>query len=83
MDRTRKWILHQIKLFRDSTASAPVLPFADLLAPELVNEILQEFDLTFRQRIYTPFITLCVFLGQVFSEDHSCREAVEIGRAHV
>lgn len=76
MDRTRKWILNQIKLFRHQVHAGPVLPFADLLAPELVSEILQELGITFRERVYTPFITLCVFLGQVFSEDHSCREAV-------
>ena len=76
MDRTQKWILDQIKFFRNSTASAPVLPFADLLSADLVSEILQGLKITFRERIYTPFITLCVFLGQIFSEDHSCREAV-------
>jgi hypothetical protein len=76
MDRTRKWILDQIKSFRGNTASAPVLPFSDVLAPDLVQELLQSLGISFRERIYTPFITLCVFLGQVFSEDHSCREAV-------
>lgn len=76
MDRTRKWILDQIKSFRSNTASAPVLAFSDVLAPDLVQEILESLGISFRERIYTPFITLCVFLGQVFSEDHSCREAV-------
>jgi len=74
MDRTQKWIFDQIKCFRDSTG--PVLPFADLLSPLLVGEIIREINLEFRERLYTPFITLCVFLGQVFSEDHSCRDAV-------
>ena len=76
MDSTRKWITDQIKTFRNCTDSAPTLPFTDLLAPDLVHGILQELDLTYRERIYTPFITLCVFLEQVFSEDHSCRKAV-------
>jgi hypothetical protein len=26
--------------------------------------------------VYTPLVTLCVFLGQVLSADHSCRAAV-------
>ena len=39
MDRTRNWILHQIKCFRKTTSSAPVLPFSDVLVPELVDEI--------------------------------------------
>jgi hypothetical protein len=76
MDSTKKWITDQIKTFRNCTDSAPTLPFTALLAPDLVHGILQELDLKFRDRIYTPFITLCVFLGQVLSEDHSCRKAV-------
>ncbi len=76
MDGTRNWISHQIKCFRKATSSAPVLPFSEILVPELVDQILQELQITFRQRVYTPFITLCVFLWQVLSEDHSCREAV-------
>jgi hypothetical protein len=75
-DHTQNWILHQIRCFRKNTFSAPVLPFSDVLVPELVNEILQQLQTTVRERIYTPFITLCVFLWQVLSEDHSCREAV-------
>ena len=75
-DRTQKWILHQIKCFRNLTSSAPVMPLSEILVPELVNQVLQELQFTFRERIYTPFITLSVFLWQVLSEDHSCREAV-------
>jgi hypothetical protein len=29
-----------------------------------------------RQRVYTPFVTFCAFLGQVLQRDASCREAV-------
>lgn len=76
MDRTRKWILDQIRFFRSDATAAPVLPFSEVLAADLVAEVLQELNFTFRERVYTPFVTLCVFLGQVFSEDHSCREAV-------
>jgi hypothetical protein len=75
-DRTQKWILHQIKCFRKLTSSAPVVPLSEILVPELVNQVLRELGLTFRERLYTPFITLSVFLWQVLSEDHSCREAV-------
>ncbi len=75
-DRTQKWILNQIKSFRNNACSAPVLPFTEILVPALVSEILTELGVTVRQRIYAPFTTLCVFLSQVLSEDHSCREAV-------
>lgn len=29
-----------------------------------------------KERIYTPFVTLCMFLSQVLDPDHSCRAAV-------
>ena len=29
-----------------------------------------------RQRVYTPLVTFCAFLGQVLQRDGSCREAV-------
>ena len=48
MDRTRNWIVHQIKCFRRTTSSAPVLPFSEILVPESVNKILQELQITVR-----------------------------------
>ena len=35
-----------------------------------------------KDRIYTPLVTLWVFLGQVLSADHSCRAAVARLIAH-
>src|SRR5258708_87074 len=31
---------------------------------------------SFRERIFTPAITIWIFLGQVLDQDHSCRQAV-------
>lgn len=52
------------------------LPFSELLTPERVARALGALGLKFRERIYTPVATLWVFLSQVLSADHSCREAV-------
>ena len=46
------------------------LPAAD------IAEICERFGLKFRERIYSPVITLWMFLGQTLSADHSCRDAV-------
>src|SRR4029077_1114118 len=35
------------------------------------------FHHQWRERVYTPWITLSLFLSQVLSEDHSCDEAVD------
>lgn len=52
------------------------LPFSELLPAEQVNTVVAELGVVFRNRIYTPVVTLWTFLSQVLSQDHSCREAV-------
>jgi hypothetical protein len=54
----------------------PGLLFHHILSAEhLARVISQEIGKTC-DRIYTPLITLCTFLSQVLSDDHSCRAAV-------
>jgi len=52
------------------------LPFTDVLSHETVEEALDTIEVTWNERNYTPLVTLWVFLGQVLSADHSCRNAV-------
>jgi hypothetical protein len=42
----------------------------------MVNEALANEGVAFHERIYTPLVTLCMFLSQVIDPDHSCRAAV-------
>jgi hypothetical protein len=65
-------IRDQIKLLQE----APQLPFCDLLDDRLVQEVLRSEKVTFRDRVYSPIVTLWTFLSQVLSTDHSCRLAV-------
>jgi hypothetical protein len=69
---TRSRLRGQINRLRE----APHLPFPDLLRKDLVDEALRAERVTFRDRIFTPTVTLWTFLSQVLSQDHSCREAV-------
>ena len=50
--------------------------FSTRLSEESVRRECQRLQYEFRERIYSPAITLWVFLTQVLSADHSCREAV-------
>lgn len=52
------------------------LPFRDLLGADSIAPLLDELGVVFRDCIYTPAVTLWVFLSQVISPDHSCRDAV-------
>ena len=58
------------------------LPLSNVLSENIVAEVLQETDCSWVNRIYTPLVTLWVFLGQVLSADHGCRAAVSRLIAH-
>lgn len=57
------------------------LPFSSLLTAQKVTPILAEMGVTFRDRVFSPIVTLWTFLSQTLSQDHSCREAVARVRA--
>lgn len=61
---------------RTGCAKAPELPFAKVLTADSIQAILTELKVEFRDRIYSPLVTLWVFLSQVLDADHSCRQAV-------
>ena len=52
------------------------LPFTDVLSAETISQALTTAEVAWNDRIYTPLVTLWVFLSQVLSQDHSCRAAV-------
>src|SRR5256885_10228760 len=57
------------------------LPFTDVLTEEVVADALAAVG-GWLDRIFSPLVTLWVFLGQVLSPDHSCRAAVARLNAH-
>ena len=58
------------------------LPFTDVLSEGIVAQALTAINVVWLDRIYSPLVTLWVFLGQVLSADHSCRSAVARLIAH-
>src|SRR3954471_4336541 len=57
------------------------LPFADVLTEDVLAHALA-FVGRWLDRIFSPLVTLRVFLGQVLDPDHSCRAAVARLNAH-
>lgn len=53
------------------------LPFLELLFRSTVNAACRCVNHQWRDRIYTPWITLCMFLSQVLAADQSCDQAVD------
>lgn len=72
----------QIRFLRRQFLQDGDLPFSNLLSGEVIEQALTAVSFVWNDRIYTPIVTLWVFLGQVMSADHSCRAAVARLVAH-
>jgi hypothetical protein len=57
------------------------LPFTDVLTDEVLADALAAAG-RWLDRVFSPLVTLWVFLGQVLDPDHSCRAAVARLNAH-
>src|SRR5262245_54071997 len=53
------------------------LPFLEILSQPLVEQACRRCNHPFRDRVYTPWVTLGIFLSQILSHDQSCDDALE------
>jgi hypothetical protein len=72
----------QIRFLRRQFLQDAELPLSNVLSPEIVKQALTAVGVVWNDRIYSPLVTLWVFLGQALSADHSCRSAVARLIAH-
>jgi len=75
-------IRQQIRFLRRQFLQDGDLPFSDILSEQIVAQAMTAITAVWLDRIYPPLVTLWVFLGQVLSQDHSCRAAVARLIAH-
>jgi hypothetical protein len=61
---------------RSQWDAKPQLPFSELLTEDHINALLHSLGQFYRDRLYSPCVTLWVFLSQVLSPDQSCLNAV-------
>src|SRR3954452_20388050 len=71
----------QATLLRHQFLQDGGLPFTDVLTDGVLTHALATVG-RWLDRIFSPLVTLWVFLGQVLSSDHSCRAAVARLNAH-
>jgi hypothetical protein len=74
---------HQVQFLRRQFLQDGDLPLTDVLSEDLVTRTLTAVGTSWKDRIYTPLVTLWVFLSRVLSADHSCRAAVARLLAHL
>ena len=66
----------QLSDIREELRRLPGLTISGVLTAEEVEAAAQQCGLRFRQRLFSPFVTLWLFVWQAISPDGSCREAV-------
>src|SRR5437763_15709504 len=71
----------QVQFLRRQFLQDGDLPFTDVLTEQAIAQALATLT-GWLDRIFSPLVTLWVFLGQVLSSDHSCRAAVARLLAH-
>src|SRR5262245_4554778 len=69
-------IRRQVGFLRRQFLQGGELPFAGVLSADLVAQALAAIGTLWYDRVYTPLVTLWLFLGQALSPDPSCRAAV-------
>ena len=72
----------QIKFLRRQFMQDGGLPFTDVLSEQCISDALSHNGVCWKERIYSPLVTLWVFLGQILSADQSCASAVARLIAH-
>ena len=69
------WFRRQFGFLRRQFLQEGELPFTSVLSAATIAPALDAID-CWKDRVYSPLVTLWVFLRQVLSPDHSCRSAV-------
>src|SRR5438874_9997678 len=71
-----------LETVRARFTSSQGLPFAEVLTEASILKVLDEHNVEYRDRVFSPVTTIWGFLSQVLSDDHSCRDAVSRIVAH-
>lgn len=75
MALTNSSISKQLQILKEKFTVSLGLPFRELLPETMIFQVLATEKITYRQRLFDPFVTLWTFLSQVLDTDKSCANA--------
>jgi len=75
-DQTKTTMPNSAAILKQKFANSFGLPFQTLLPESVIAEVLAAEGVKYRNRIFSPFVTLWAFLSQVLDADKSSRNAV-------
>jgi hypothetical protein len=75
-------VRQHVQVLRRQFLQSGDLPFTDILTEKTIGRALAALGKDWLDRVFSPIVTLWVFVGQALSADHSCRAAVARLIAH-
>lgn len=69
-------IPNRVQLLKQKFTNSLGLPFRELLPESIIQEALNAEKITYRKRLFDPFVTLWAFLSQVLDTDKTCHHAL-------
>lgn len=67
---------NRVEILKQKLTTSVGLPFRDLLPESSIIEALDAEQITYRNRLFNPIVTLWAFLSQVLDPDKSCSNTV-------
>jgi hypothetical protein len=71
---TRNAAINHAKFVVEDLRKDKALPFTDVLSVEVISKHTE--NISYRERIFSPLMTIFTFLSQVISQDQSCQGAL-------
>jgi hypothetical protein len=65
-----------VTILKEKCTRSLGLPFKELLPESVIEQAIGELKIKYKERLFTPFVTLWTFLSQVLDTDKSCHNAV-------
>ena len=59
------------------------LPFKEVLPSAIIEQVIVDLGIKYRNRLYNPIVIIWSFISQVLDTDHSCKNAVSRIIAHL
>ena len=66
----------RVQILVDQFTSSLGLPFQQLLPESFIADAIDKEKIKYRQRIFSPIVTIWAFLSQVLDSDKTCHNAV-------
>ncbi len=70
-------MLHTVEILKRKLSERAGTPFSNVLNDRIIEAALKKAKVTYRQRLFTPVVTIWAFLYQVLAADKSLSQAVK------